>query len=338
MENVPVIDITGFRLGTEADKKEVARQFDKACVDVGFIVIKGHGIPDTYSETTFETARAFFDLSEAQKLAVKKAIGGAGYHPFATEANAFQTGQITPEDLRESFGLGRPDRRSGAHNKWPAAPADLQSTATSYYSKVEQLGYLLTSIFAVALDLPADYFDDKVSKHDSMLLLHHYPQQKIPPLPGQVRSGEHTDAGLFTMLRTERQNRPGGLQVLNRSKAWVDVPAIEDSFIINIGDTMMRWTNDRWISNLHRVVNPPLDSGEESRRISMPFFFAANDDAIIECLPTCCSADNPPKYKPVQAGAYRHEKLKRTYLYAQAKAEGKLEELLASTSAAQMNS
>lgn len=126
------------------------------------------------------------------------------------------------------------------------------------------------------------------------------------------------------MLRTERQHRPGGLQVKNRSGAWVDVPAIQDSFIINIGDTLMRWANDRWISNLHRVVNPPLGSGEESRRISMPFFFAANDDATIECLPSCCSAEVPPKYEPVNAGEFRREKLRRGYDFAKLKAEGKL--------------
>jgi isopenicillin N synthase-like dioxygenase len=186
---------------------------------------------------------------------------------------------------------------------------------------MEQLGALITRIFARALDLPEDYFADKIDRHDSTMLLHHYPQQKTLPLPNQLRSGAHTDLGLFTMLRTERQHRPGGLQVKTRSGDWMDVPPIPNSFTMNIGDTLMRWTNDHWISNYHRVVNPPLGAGEESRRISMPFFFAANDDATIACLPSCCNAANPPRYAPVNAGDFRRAALQQGYDYAKRKAE-----------------
>jgi len=324
-ERVPVIDIAPFRNGHSDGKDMVARQFDQACTDVGFLVIVGHGIDADLPEAVFERARRFFDLPFAEKLKVRKEEGasGAGYHPLLTQANDLSHGPDGPEDIRESFGLGRPDRRAGSFNRWPIDPPELKEVCLRYYGEMEQLGARITRIFACALDLPEDYFADKIDRHDSTMLLHHYPQQKTPPLPNQLRSGAHTDLGLFTMLRTERQHRPGGLQVKTRSGDWIDVPPIPDSFIMNIGDTLMRWTNDHWLSNYHRVVNPPLGAGEESRRISMPFFFAANDDATIACLPSCCNAANPPRYAPVNAGDFRRAALQQGYDFAKRKAEAR---------------
>ena len=180
LERVPVIDITPFSNGRSEEKEMVARRFDQACADVGFLVIVGHGIDPDLPEAIFERARRFFDLPVDEKLKVRKEDGasGAGYHPLLTQANDLSQGPDGPEDIRESFGLGRPDRRGGSFNRWPTYPPDLEEVCLRYYSEVEQLGARVTRIFARALDLPEDYFANKVDRHDSMMLLHHYPEQK----------------------------------------------------------------------------------------------------------------------------------------------------------------
>jgi isopenicillin N synthase-like dioxygenase len=169
-------------------------------------------------------------------------------------------------------------------------------------------------MFADALKLPPRSFDSAIDRHDSVLVIHHYPEQKEPPVPGQLRQHEHSDIGLFTLLRTEEMHRPGGLEVKNRAGDWVAVPPVGDSFIVNIGDTMMRWTNDRWISTMRRVANPPWELAAGNTRMSIPFFFKANYDALLECLPSCCSAEHPPRYEPVTAGRYSDEKFGKVYV------------------------
>ena len=154
------------------------------------------------------------------------------------------------------------------------------------------------------------------------MLVHNYPEQMTEPLAGQLRTGPHSDVGFFTILRTEREHGPGGLQVQTRSGAWVDVPAIPDSFVINIGDTLMRWSNDRWISTMHRVINPPRETAAGNSRMSLPFFFKANQDAVLECLPSCYSNDNPAKYAPVTAGVYNQKSLGRAFSFARKSGDG----------------
>jgi isopenicillin N synthase-like dioxygenase len=136
----------------------------------------------------------------------------------------------------------------------------------------------------------------------------HYPEQVDPPAPGQIRAGAHTDYGAVTILLPE--NVPG-VQVLNRAGAWVDVSAPPSTFVCNIGDLMQHWTNDRWISTMHRVVNPPREAAAGNRRLSIPFFHQPNFDALIECLPTCCGPDNPARYEAVTSGQHRLTKFLR---------------------------
>lgn len=317
-ETVPVIDVGPFANGDAPAKRRVAEAVNRACEDIGFLVITGHGIAPEACEHIFETARAFFALPVEEKLEVRKPEGhtSSAYHAFATEAYANKHLVRTPVDLRESFGMGRPDRPTGAFNRWPRRPADFEAIFTEHYYLTERLAGDLARLFAAALGLPEDYFADKLDRHDSAMLVHNYPEQAVEPLPGQLRTGAHSDVGFFTILRTERQHRPGGLQVQTRSGAWIDVPAVPDSFVINIGDTLMRWSNDRWISTMHRVVNPPRDAAAGNARMSLPFFFKANQDAVLECLPSCCGPGRPAKYPPVTAGDYNRESLGRAFAFA----------------------
>jgi isopenicillin N synthase-like dioxygenase len=160
----------------------------------------------------------------------------------------------------------------------------------------------MRQIFAVALKLPKAFFDPYFSEHDSCFRAINYPEPQVTPLPGQLRAGEHTDYGCMTILRVE--DAPGGLEVRDRFGRWVLVPAMTGAFVVNIGDMMARWTNDRWVSTLHRVANPPLDRTLGTRRQSLVFFVNPKPNAVIECVPSCTDAVHPPKYPPITAAAH----------------------------------
>ena len=140
--------------------------------------------------------------------------------------------------------------------------------------------------------------------------MRNYPAPAETPEPGQLRAGAHSDYGSLTILKTE--DRPGGLQVQGKDSAWLDVPHLPGCFVVNIGDMLARWTNDRWVSTLHRVVNPPLDRAADSRRQSVVFFQNPNYDATVSCLPSCTDAANPPKYPPTTSGGHLREKFLST--------------------------
>lgn len=165
-------------------------------------------------------------------------------------------------------------------------------------------------LFALALDQPETFFDDKVDRHISRLRVRNYPAPHEPPAPGQLRAGAHSDYGSLTILKAE--DKAGGLQVCNNAGEWVDVAIVPDCFIVNLGDLMARWTNDRWVSTLHRVANPPMELARVSRRQSLVFFHNPNYDAVIECIPGCQGPDNPPKYPPITSGEYLRGQFVRT--------------------------
>ena len=130
------------------------------------------------------------------------------------------------------------------------------------------------------------------------------------PKPGQLRAGAHSDYGSLTILRAD--SAAGGLEIFNPQKQWQPVPSIPQGFIVNIGDLMARWTNDRWVSTLHRVVNPPPASTGSARRQSVAFFHQPNWDAEITCIPTCLAPGEKPKYPPVRSGEYLMQKFHST--------------------------
>ena len=306
--SVPVIDLMPFRTGS--DKMAVARAVDRACRDIGFLVISGHGIsPDLVSQT-HQTATAFFDLplAEKQKVARPAPTVARGYIAMEEESvGRSRDPNATAGDLNESLMIGPvdqpdPDYAAAGHphfapNLWPSHPADLQLVWSEYYRAMGSLAETLMRIMALALGHDEYFFDKLVDRHISRLRVRNYPAPAKPPLPGQIRAGAHSDYGSLTILCTE--DRPGGLQVFNAAGDWVDVPIVADTFIVNIGDLLARWTNDEWVSTLHRVVNPPTDAGAASRRQSLVFFHNPNYDAPVESL-----VAGAAKYPPTTSGAH----------------------------------
>ena len=320
--NIPVIDIGPFDTGDAAARARIAADVDWACRHIGFLLIENHGVRRDLIDDTFTVSIEFFDRPTEEKARVKPpdAEIPRGYQAFASRNLARTYGLETPPDLREQFFIGplAPDldRLSGlpqarifyAENIWPERPAAFRPVFEAYYRAMEDLAARLMRIFAGALDLPAHYFDDKIDRHFNTCPTNHYPVVDDPE-PGQLRAGEHTDFGSLTILAFN--DAPGGLQVRMPDGTWFDVTARRGELVVNIGDMMARWTNDRWKSTVHRVVNPPQIGPAVARRQSIGYFLHPNFDARVACLSTCQGPGNPPKYAPIMAGEHMREKLLR---------------------------
>jgi isopenicillin N synthase-like dioxygenase len=218
-------------------------------------------------------------------------------------------------DLKEMFSLGPGDPLAGFPTRqFPTKPDGFAAAWTTYYDTLGALARALLKSFALALDLPSeDYFEQYVQHHASACRALNYPHLEgaEKPVPGQLRASAHTDYGAMTILRTDAP----GLQVSKDKDDpdWVDVPFVKGAFIINLGDLMKRWTNDQWLSTLHRVVNPPEDASKRenwsenktgnTRRQSVAFFYNTDRDAMITNL-----TPNEAKYDPIVAGDFLMQK------------------------------
>jgi isopenicillin N synthase-like dioxygenase len=321
---VPVLDVSPFRQGDRDARLALASQVDRICREIGFMVVSGHGVDADLIAAVEVTSRAFFDLPVEEKMRIVRPAPDVtrGYIPFKAEVLVRSRGGSADGDLNESLMIGPIDvadtpyytaAAAGRHfapNLWPERPAGLRSAYESYFRVMSALAADLMHLFALALELPEDYFDGSIDRHISRLRVRNYPAPLTPPAPGQLRAGAHSDYGSLTILKTE--DRPGGLQVLGKEGDWLDVPHLPGCFVVNIGDMMARWTNDRWVSTLHRVVNPPLERAAESRRQSLVFFHNPNYDAVVSCLPGCAGDTNPPKYPPTTSGGHLREKFLST--------------------------
>jgi isopenicillin N synthase-like dioxygenase len=302
---VPLIDLAPLRAG--ADPSAVVALVRAACEQIGFLILTGHGVPPAVTGAASDASRAFFDQPRAEKERLPLTPQGAGYSPLRGETLARTLGQAAPADLKESLNFGG----DPAAFPWPPRPAGLRAALSAYFAAMEHLAAEMLSLFARCLSLPPNYFAQKVNPSSSFLRVINYPPPEAEPEPGQLRAGAHTDYGILTILRSE--NVAGGLQVRSRAGEWLDVQAPDGALVINLGDMLMRWTNDRWLSTLHRVINPPASAWGRSRRQSLVFFHNPNPDAMIECLPGCCDFAHPAQYPPIRAGDFIREKSRQAY-------------------------
>ncbi len=321
MTIIPVIDMQRFYGGDAFDIAALAREIDVACRDTGFLTVANHKVTPELTAELIAVAREFFNRPLEEKLALRAPPETTlrGYSPFQTHRLARSRGIETPPDLREVFSLGRPEIKPGhpvadpdaapfyRPDLWPAEPARFREVYTRYYTLVDELAHDLMTLFALALGLPRDYFDDKINDNFAALNTFHYPPQDAAPLDGQQRAGTHSDFGSLTILLQEPN--AGGLEVMGKDGAWHYLPPQPGRFVINIGDLMAQWTNDRWCSTLHRVVNPPGEIVTKQSRISVGFFCHPNFETMIEAIPTCRDPDGGSKYAPVKAGTYMRRKI-----------------------------
>jgi len=319
-EGIPTIDLSPLRGGSDAEKREVVRRIDAACTEVGFFMIVGHGVPESLIATTRRRAVEFFALPEAEKMKVQRppAKISRGYNWVGDRSLAYSLGQAAPPDIQEAFAFG-PDRVADlaarvdaasaqmyAPNIWPECPGDFKEAMLSYYDAMSVLASQVLRAMAMALDVGETFFADKFDRQASVARMIRYPAVRQPPLPGQLRAGLHTDYGIMTFVRGD--DTPGGLQVKHRRGGWIDVHTPPGAFVCNIGDLMMRWSNERWVSTLHRVGMPPPDA-EPMDRISLVFFQNPNPDTVIRCFASCVGADGREKYPPITVAEHYLGKL-----------------------------
>jgi isopenicillin N synthase-like dioxygenase len=315
---IPVIDLDGFVDGSR--RSTVGDEIDRACREVGFFTVVGHGVEPSTIESIRAAALRFFTAPLADRMAVAMPEPGYpyGYNPLQAEALNRSIGGLAPADLKETFNVGPidppprpladmddPDERAVyAPNRWPSAVPELRPAVERYYREMADLAALLMEAFAVGLGLAPSTFEPYIDQHGSALRLAYYPSVE-GVVPGQFRAGAHSDYGTLTILWTDGEP---GLQVLSVDGEWIDVELVEGGLIVNVGDLMQRWTNDRWRSTMHRVVVPEAPGP----RLSIPFFHNANWDARIECL--LDADDSAPRYPPTTAGHHLMEKFRSTVL------------------------
>ncbi len=298
-EELPVLDLGPLLRGESLDA--LAKQLRHACETTGFFYVANHGVPQKVVDDAFAATKRYFDLSEEKRLEMKLDDRfRRGFMPYGIN----QHPGFAP-DLKESYEyaldlpLTDPDVERGlplhGPNRWPADMPWLREAAEAYFNATMELGKHLLRLFAVSLGVEEGFFLQYLKKPMVQTRLFHYPPQPVAR-DAEFGVAPHSDYGMITLLT---QDPIGGLELRKRDGEWVAAPYIEGTFVVNLGDMFKVWTNDMYVSNLHRVVNR---TGRE--RYSIPTFFNLDYDAPVACLPGCQSAERPPKYKPIKSGDY----------------------------------
>ena len=323
---VPVVDLAPW-FGTDAlARRRLIAEIDEVCRTVGFLQVRGHGLSSSLTAEMLDVSGQLFDLPEDTKKRWRPAHAGVnrGYASFGSEALAYSLGVDTPPDMFEAFNVGTEPRDRTlpyfaddphdffAPNIWPDEPLllaqEVRAVWGEYFAACTWLASELEQMFSLALGLPADFISRSTSRAANVMRVINYERHADHPefVESQMRMGAHTDYGVFTILLADPVP---GLQVLDADETWQDVVPEPGALIVNLGDLMAEWTNDRWRSTLHRVVPPGMHVAGPARRRSVAFFHEADYDAVIEVMPTCTSADDPPRYPPVVAGEHLMAKL-----------------------------
>ncbi len=307
-DRLPIIDLGSSLDGDGASLPRIAKEVGAACRDVGFFYVVNHGVDPELIAKAFAQSHDFFALPSADKraLAIETIGGNRGYSGLLHEALDPARGP----DMKEAFNVGfelaadDPELLAGAPfrslNAWPGL-SGFRETVLSYYDACAALGVRLHRAFARDLGLSRDFFDDKFDRPMATLRLLHYPP---PPrdAAAPTGAGTHTDYGNLTLLSTDYV---AGLEVRTRAGQWIEAPVVPGAFIVNIGDCLMRWTNDVYVSTPHRVVNR---SARE--RYSIAFFYDPNPDARVEAIPSCVGEGEVGRYPPILAAEYLTMRLK----------------------------
>ncbi|MFI1484984.1 isopenicillin N synthase family dioxygenase [Streptomyces sp. NPDC020747] len=317
---VPVIDLSSR--GSARGRAAIAEAIGNALRSSGFFIVVGHGVSAELVDRMFTATNSFFKLPDGEKDLVASRPGVSGYRR-AGGTLARSLDQKTPPDLCETFaahvtGELSDEERSTLGNEWaswthkniwPKDPADFQKAWQEYMGAMGELAADLMRLFALALGLEEGFFEDKFDRHGSSVAVNYYPPQVVAPLPGQLRRGPHTDFGSLTILYQEDDR--GGLQVLQGADEWRDVSAIPGSFVVNIGDLMALWTGGRWVSTMHRVVNP--ERGDTSSRLTIPFFYLPNHDASIEPMRPFTDSSAVERFDTVTVSEWVSRKVQKIF-------------------------
>jgi len=313
--SVPIVDVSAFLSpnATQAQRESVAFAWDAAMSSVGIAVLTGHGVALDSISSLRSSASGFFQMPHDDKMraSLNKGYGFGGYVPQGVEAVARSSAEPeAPSDLVENYVFNH-GGDSSLEPILPARPAEFVPDAQRYWREMNSLLHSLMRLSALALALPEHTFEAAFAEPKCNLRLAYYaglPPASQPREAG-MRYGAHTDYTGFTILHPDPQ--VGGLEIQAADGRWVAVPPQPDGLVINAGDLIQVWTNDRWRSPPHRVVNPTGAAAEQAR-LSLVFFTGPHDDTLVTALPTCHGSGNPPRYEAVKAGEHLMRKLMAT--------------------------
>ncbi|MBD0301803.1 MAG: isopenicillin N synthase family oxygenase [Tolypothrix sp. T3-bin4] len=294
MVTIPIIDLTAFTNGDTITRQNIIKQIYQACHEIGFMYLQNSGISKDIIRQVFIYSKYFFNLplEVKQKQAWSDEFNNIGYVGLERE----RLDPNKPGDLKEAFNVNK------------QATLEIDASIVAFYEKCTELANTVLQAYALALELPEDFFIKRHNQQNHTLRLLHYPPLQTPPKPEQVRAGEHSDYGSITLLF---QDDVGGLEVQTASGEWIAAPAIPDTVVVNTGDLMQRWTNDMFCSTKHRVMIPS-DRRVNQSRYSIAFFCHPNDNTEIACLESC-QKEQSPIYPPILAGEYLLSRLQATY-------------------------
>jgi isopenicillin N synthase-like dioxygenase len=322
-DTIPIIDLGPYLAGEPGALQEAGRQLRHALTEIGFYFIVNHGIPRAPIGEAFRQAARFHALPLDEKMKIRIDKHNVGYLPMKGDTlrtSVVQT--VTRPNLNEAFFLARDlaadhpdvvaDKRFRSANQWPASLPGFRESVMGYCDALETLVKRLIRLYAVALDLPAVWFDAAFEDFQYKLRMTHYPPQETTA-DDDFGIAPHTDTSFLTVLAP---NEVPGLSIRTPSGQWIDAPAIPDAFVVNGGQLLLRWTNDRFLATPHRAVNR---SGGE--RYALAFFCDARIDWPIAAVPTCVGPDQPPRYPTTYYTDYMVAYQKRTYDLLQQAAE-----------------
>ena len=306
---IPVVDLSKFVNGSEADRKEFVSEIGKAFHEVGFVGVVNHGIAKELVDGFYDASKRFFSLPVSKKRSynLEGLAGQRGYTSFGTE----HAKQSTVADLKEFYQMGQTvaaDHELKA--EYPDNPfvddvPAFSNLGRELYQGFENSGGHLLRAIALYLGLDEGYFDQKIEDGHSILRAIHYPPITEEPRSA-IRAEQHEDINLITLLVGASA---GGLQLLNTEGEWLDITPGEDEIVINVGDMLQRLTNNYLKSTTHRVVNPPKEEWHVPR-LSIPFFLHPKSKMDLTCLEDCITDDRPIAYEPTTAGEYLDERLR----------------------------
>jgi isopenicillin N synthase-like dioxygenase len=306
---IPLVDLSKFMHGNQADRDQFVKDLGKAFHEVGFVGVINHGVPKEIIEGFFNASKDYFSLpvSVKKKYELKGLAGQRGYTSFGRE----HAKQSQVADLKEFYQFGQyVDRDDKFAEEYPPNPfvEDMPSFseyAKKLYKAFEHAGSHLLRAIALYLKLPENYFDEHIEKGNSILRSIHYPPITEEP-KSAIRAEQHEDINLITLLVGASA---GGLQLLTSDNEWLDILPENDEIVINVGDMLQRLTNNYLKSTTHRVVNPPKELWHVPR-LSIPFFLHPKSEMDLTCLESCISDGSPKAYTNMTAGEYLDERLR----------------------------
>jgi isopenicillin N synthase-like dioxygenase len=310
--NIPRLDLNDYINGTAADRKQFSDNIGKAFNETGFVTITNHGLSKQLIDELYTQVKALFALPDDVKQQYE-IPGLAGQRGYTGKGKETAKGFKTP-DLKEFWQIGQtvtdgdPIKDIYPDNVVVNELPSFNVTTLEVYKKLEDAGKHLLRAISVYLNLPENYFDDKVHNGNSILrTLHYFPITDPDSVPDDaVRAGAHEDINLITLLIGASAD---GLELLTREGTWFPVKAHGEDLVVNVGDMLQRLTNNKLKSTTHRVVNPPRELMKYSR-FSVPFFLHPKSTMDLTSLESCIDADHPQLYTDITAGEYLDERLR----------------------------